>query len=602
VTGETLTGLFWNRVETSRPAPAQMVKRAGRWQTLTWQDVGQAVQEAAMGLIARGCRPGDAVALLSRTRAEWLQADLAALSAGCVTVPIYPSSTPAQIAHLVSEVGARVLIVEDAALLARALVARAAMASLEHIVVLDEDPALAGSIPSWADVRRAGRAGGDGLARSLAARIAAQRPADVATVVYTSGTTGTPKGVIQTHANHLAALRAIGQIAGVQPGDVHLLFLPLAHSFARLEALIGVHRGLVTAFAESLERLGDNLREVRPHFIFGVPRVYERAQARILDEAATATPLRRRVFEWAMEVGREASARRRAGQALSAGLRARHRLAHRAVFRRLHEAFGGRLRFAVSGGAPLPLETAEFFHAAGILIVEGYGLTEACPALTFNRIDHFKLGSVGQALPGVELKIAADGEILARGPNVATAGYLGQPGATAETFDAEGWCHTGDIGHLDDEAFLYIVDRKKELIVTSGGLNVAPQPIENDLRADRLISQAMVHGDRRPYLVALITVDPVEAERFLRARGVLAMDPQVVPRHPVLVARVGETIEQINRRVPPYARIKKFAVLAGQFTEVGGDLTPTQKLRRKAIADRHAGVIEALYGPEVAAA
>jgi long-chain acyl-CoA synthetase len=598
---DTLTGLFWARVEASGPTAAQLVKRSGRWDALTWSEVGSIVQEAAQGLISLGRRPGDAVALLCRTRAEWVHADFAILSAGCVTVPIYPSYTPEQIAYLVNDAGARTLIVEDAALLGRALAARYVMRGLEQVVVIDEQRALDGATRSWADLRRAGRSDAAALSATLASRLAAQRPEDVATIVYTSGTTGEPKGVVQTHANHVAALRAIAQIAGVKPGDVHLLFLPLAHSFARLEAFVGVHRGLVTAFAQSLDTVSDDLREVRPHFIFGVPRMYEKAEARVMAEAAAGPALRRRLVDWAFRIGGEVSRRTQASQPVPRWLRLRHGLADRAVFRRLHRAFGGRLRFAVSGGAPLPLATAQFFHAAGILIVEGYGLTEACPALTFNRIDNFKLGSVGQALPGVELRIAADGEILARGANIATRGYLNQPEATAETFDAEGWCHTGDIGHVDADGFLYITDRKKELIVTSGGINIAPQPIENRLRGDRLISQAMVYGDRRPYPVALITLDRDELVRVARAHGLLVTDVAALVRHPRILDRVGRTIEEVNRGLPSYARIKKFAVLPGPLTEEAGELTPTQKIKRKTVAGKYAASIEALYGSAAAA-
>ena len=435
---ETLAAMFWSRVETSGNDAAQLTRHEGGWRSATWSEVGEIVREIALGLLALGRARGEAVALLSRSRAEWVQADFAIFSTGCVTVPIYPTYTPEQVAYLVNDAGARSLIVEDTTQLGRLLPIRTAMPGLEQIVVIQGDAPDVPAVLDWARLRRLGRERADTLRRVLAERVASGRPDDVATIVYTSGTTGTPRGVIQTHANHLAALRSIAQIPGVEPGDVHLLFLPLAHSFARLEAFMGVHRGLVTAFAESLDTLGENLREVRPHFIFAVPRVFEKVRARILTEVDAASFPRRRVFAAAMRVGREASRREREKRPVGPALRLARRLARAAVFSRLHRALGGRLRFAVSGGAPLAPEIGEFFHAAGLLIVEGYGLTEACPALTFNRIDHFKFGSVGQPIPGVELTLAADGEILARGPNVATRGYLGQPEATAETFGPDG--------------------------------------------------------------------------------------------------------------------------------------------------------------------
>ncbi len=592
---ETLARMFWSRVETGGDRPAQMIKAEGRWRELTWSRVGETVRELALGLLALGRRPGDAVALLSRSRAEWVQADFAILSTGCLTVPIYPSYTPGQIADIVNDSEARTLIVEDAAQLAKALEVRDRMPKLGEIVVIQDDEGHAPPVLGWSDLRRLGREGAGGLKQVLAGRVAAIGPDDVGTIVYTSGTTGEPKGVVQTHANHVAALGAIAQIPGVEPGDVHLLFLPLAHAFARLEAFVGVHRGLVTAFAESLDRVGENLKEVRPHFIFAVPRVFEKVRAKILGDVAAGSAAKRRVFEWAMGVGGRVSQRVQARRPVPRRLAMAKALAHRLVFSKLHQALGGRLRFAVSGGAPLPREIAEFFHAAGILIVEGYGLTETCPALTFNRIDHFKFGSVGQALPGVELRIAADGEILARGPNVATRGYWKQPAATAEAFDADGWFHTGDIGRIDEEGFVSITDRKKDLIVTSGGINIAPQLVENMLRADPFISQAMVYGDRRPYPVALLTLDPQAVVSFARDEGILVADHPQLARHPRVLDRVARIVEAKNAELQSYARVKKFAVLPVELSEEAGEITPTQKVKRRIVAEKYRDVLESLY-------
>ena len=592
---ETLVRMFWSRVETGGDRPAQMIKAEGRWRELTWSGVGETVRELALGLLALGRRPGDAVALLSRSRAEWVQADFAILSTGCLTVPIYPSYTPGQIASIVNDSEARTLIVEDAAQLAKALEVRDRMPGLAEIVVIDSGEAHAPPVLTWAGLKRLGSAQAGALKAALADRVASIAAEDVATIVYTSGTTGEPKGVVQTHGNHMAALSAIAQIPGVEPGDVHLLFLPLAHAFARLEAFVGVHRGLVTAFAESLERVADNLKEVRPHFIFAVPRVFEKVHAKILGEVAAGSAAKRRVFRWALGVGTRASRLEQARRPLPRRLALQRRLAHRLVFSKLHAALGGRLRFAVSGGAPLGREIAEFFHAAGILIVEGYGLTETCPALTFNRIDHFKFGSVGQPLPGVELRIAADGEILARGPNVATRGYWKQPAATAEAFDADGWFHTGDIGRIDEEGFVYITDRKKDLIVTAGGINIAPQLVENMLRADPLISQAMVYGDRRPYPVALLTLDLQEVVRFARDEGILVADHPQLARHPKVLDRVARIVEATNAELQSYARVKKFAVLPAELTEEAGEITPTQKVKRRIVAEKYREAIEELY-------
>jgi long-chain acyl-CoA synthetase len=594
---DTLARMFWSRIERSPDRPAQQFKAGGVWKTITWREVGEIVREIALGLVALGRQKGDAVALLSTSRAEWVQADFAIFSAGCVTIPIYPTYPPELIAYVVNDSQARTLIVEDPAQLAKALEARPKMPGVESIVVIAGYDAAQPpeTVMTWETLRRRGREGAEAHKRTLADRVASTRPEDVATIVYTSGTTGPPRGVVQTHGNHLAAVTASKSTTPIEEGWVDLLFLPLAHSFGRLESFLGVAHGLTTAFAENIDRVGDNLKEVRPHFLFSVPRVFEKVYAKILAGVAAGSPAKRRIFGWAMGVGREVSRRQQQGQPVPRGLELRRRLAHALVFGKLHAALGGRLKWAVSGGAPLSRDIAEFFHAVGILVLEGYGLTETCPIGTFNRPQRYKFGSVGQALPGVEIKIAADGEILLHGPNIATRGYHKQPQPTAEVFEPSGWFHTGDIGRVDDDGFLYITDRKKDLIVTAGGMNIAPQNIENMLKADPFISQALVYGDRRPYPVALVTLNPDELGKFVREQGILASDPAVVVTHPRIVERVGRTIEEKNTQLQSYARVKKFAILPADFSQDGGELTPTLKVKRKVVAEKYRGVIEGLY-------
>ncbi len=593
----SLAQVFWSRVQRSADRPAQQAKRDGAWQTLTWREVGDVVREVALGLVALGRQKGDAVALLSTSRAEWTQADMAIFSAGCVTVPIYPTYPAELIAYVVNDSQARTLIVEDAGQLAKALEARPKMDGLQQIIVMTGYDARQPPeyVMTWDTLRRLGRDARAAHESTLAERVASTSAQDVATIVYTSGTTGPPKGVVQTHGNHLAALQASGQATPVEEGWVHLLFLPLAHSFARLESFLGVHHGLVTAFAENIDKVGDNLREVQPHFICSVPRVFEKVYAKILAGVEAGSPAKRKIFHWAFGVGREVSRRQQAGEPIPGVLQFKHRLAHRLVFAKLHAALGGRLRWAVSGGAPLSRDIAEFFHAAGILILEGYGLTETCPVLTFNSPDRFKFGSVGRALPGVELKIAADGEILAHGANIATRGYYKQAQATADVFEPSGWFHTGDIGHVDKDGFLFITDRKKDMIVTAGGMNIAPQNIENLLKTDPFVSQAMVYGDRKPYPVALVTINPEELVKFAREQGILAAEPQVIVKHPKIVERVERIVEEKNTQLQSYAKIKKFAVLPVDFTQDGGELTPTLKVKRKVVTEKYRSVLEDLY-------
>jgi long-chain acyl-CoA synthetase len=591
----TLASMFWHRVEQDGDRPAQQSKERGVWQTRTWRQVGEVVRELATGLLALGRKPGEAVALLSASRAEWVQADFAIFSAGCRTIPIYPTYPPDLIQYIVNDADVKTLIVEDPAQLAKVLEVQGKMDGLEQVVVIQgHQGEPSAQIMTWDGLRRLGRDNLERLKSELAGRVSAVRPEDIATIVYTSGTTGPPKGVVQTHGNHIATLESAAKMAGIADGDTHLLFLPLAHSFARLESFIGVHRGLTTAFAENIDKLRDNLPEVRPHFICSVPRVFEKVYAGVLAKAEAGSPLKKKIFHWAVGVGREVSKLQQARKPVPAGLAFKHRLAHKLVFSKLHAALGGRLRFAVSGGAPLSKEIAEFFHAAGILILEGYGLTETCPSLTFNRLDNFKFGSVGQAQPGVEIKIAPDGEILGRGANIAK-GYFKKPEATAEVFLSNGWFATGDIGRLDGDGFLYITDRKKDLIVTAGGMNVAPQNIENLLKGDPFISQVMVYGDRRPYPVALITVNPEELVKFAKEQGILDTDPAALAKHPKVVERVSRIVEDRNGELQSYAKIKKFAILPADFTVENGLLTPTLKVKRKVITDKHRELLDSLY-------
>jgi len=593
---QSLARMFWHRVEKSAGSPAQKFKQQGTWKTLTWREVGNAVRDLAAGLVTLGRRPGDAVGILSTSRAEWVQADFAIFSAGCVTIPIYPTYPPDLIEYIVNDAGVKTLIVEDPTQLAKVLEVDKAMPGLEQIVIMQ---GYEGREPSprrftWEALRRLGREKADSLKAELANRVDGIKRDDVATIVYTSGTTGPPKGVVQTHGNHLSALESAAQTTSIAEGDVHLLFLPLAHSFARLESFIGVHRGLCTAFAESIDKLRENLPETQPHFICSVPRVFEKVYAGAMARAEGGSPVKRKIFNWALAVGKEVSRLKQANRPVPTALALKYKLAEKLVFSKMQAALGGRLRFAVSGGAPLSREIAEFFHAAGILILEGYGLTETCPVLTNNREDAYKFGSVGRPVPGVDVKIAADGEILGRGGNIAK-GYFKKTEATREVFLEDGWFATGDIGRFDEDGFLFITDRKKDLIVTAGGMNIAPQNIENLLKGDPFISQVMVHGDRRPYPVALITLNPEELAKFAREQGIMAGDPSVLAKHPKVVERVQRTVDHKNSELQSYAKIKKFVILPEDFTVENGALTPTLKVKRKVISERHRPVLDALY-------
>ena len=593
---DTLANLFWSRVDKSADKPAQMFKQGGTWKTLTWREVGEAVREVALGLITLGRSKGDTIALLSSSRAEWVQADFAIFSVGGITVPVYPSYPPDLIAYIVNDSGARTIFVEDATQLAKVLEVREKMPALEHVIVMTgyDAPQPPKAVMTWQTLRRLGRDNAEAHKSTLAERVTATRPDDLASIVYTSGTTGPPKGVMQTHGNHIAAQASGQKSTPVQEGWVHLLFLPLAHSFARLESFLGVNHGLTTAFAENLDKMRENLVEVKPHFICSVPRVFEKVYAGVLAKAAAGSGLKQKIFHWAVGVGRDVSRHQQRGQPVPTMLELKRKIAHKLVFSKLHAGLGGRLQWAISGGAPLSRDIAEFFHAAGILILEGYGLTETCPVGTFNRPDKFKFGSVGQALEGIELKIAADGEILFRGPNIAR-GYFKQPEATAEVFESGGWFHTGDIGRLDEEGFLFITDRKKDLIVTAGGKKVAPQPIEGLLKLNKFITNAVLLGDRRKFPIALLVPNFERLEAWAKSAGLGWQSREELVALPQVEEQLASEVKKNLRDLAQFEVPKRFLVLARDFSIESGELTPKMSVRRKIVEQHYADAIERLY-------
>ncbi len=619
----TLIEMFQRRVERSRGRPALRHKAGGQWRSLSWGDWGRAAREIAGGLLDLGLAPGDRLALLAQTRVEWALCDAGAMMAGAVVVPIYPSSLPDQIEHIVRDSGATLIVAEDPHQLDKLLEMKSDLAHIEKVVllsdraelerpdregrttvpladVLPDDSPVRDWVLSLDQLRERGRALLEDAPRRLTAIADELDPQQAATIIYTSGTTGVPKGVVLTHANLVFECGAVEDLLDLGEADEQLLFLPLAHSLARSILWAGVAIGFTTSFAESFTALPANLGEVRPTILVAVPRVLEKAHARAQSslEAARKQPVARRAVDWALAHGRE----RAAGQG---GRLARitDRLADKLLFERVRGAFGGRVRFLISGGAPLAADIAEFFHVAGVTVLEGYGLTETCGAATCTRPDAVRFGAVGQPLPGVELRIASDGEILIRGGNV-MKGYFNHPEATAEVLDQEGWFHTGDIGRIDEQGSLSITYRKKDIIVTAGGKNVAPQNLENELKGGcPLISQAVVVGDRRKYLVALVTLNADAARDWVtggRLPGAadLVDDMERFSRHPEVVGAIKGCVDQLNRKLPSHETIKRFAVLPSDFTQESGELTPSLKVKRKVVVERHGDQIERLYREE----
>jgi long-chain acyl-CoA synthetase len=617
--------MFSNRVERSGHQVALRRKQDGRWQPSTWRDWDRAAREIAGGLIAAGVAPGDRVVLLANTRQEWVECDVGIIFAGACTVPIYPSSTPEQCEYIINDCGASVVIVEDPHQLEKLLDAdvRAKLDRVRRVIYMSdtghlEKPDKRGrtsvkldeALPpghrdrDWASSLAALRQSG---AQWLAANASALDdirgkigPKDVFTIVYTSGTTGPPKGVVLTHGNFVFECDALQGLLGLTPGDEQVLFLPLAHIFARILEWTSIEIGCATAFAEGVPQLISNMQEVRPTFVGAVPRVYEKAFVKIQSsfEDKRKKPISRLIIDWALAQGRKRSESQQHGETPDGfGIR----MADRLVFEKVRNTFGGRLKFFISGGAPLAREIAEFFHCAGVLVLEGYGLTETTAATHLNRPDNYKFGTVGPAVPGVEVKIAADGEILVRGKNIMRE-YYGKPEATAEVLEQDGWFHTGDIGEIDDKGRLRITDRKKDIIVTAGGKNVAPQNLESALKAQcPYVSQVMVHGDQRKFLSALVTLNEETIAPWARDQGVAFSQPSELAKKPQVRSLIEGEIKKLNATLPSYESIKKFEILDRDFDQATGELTPTLKVKRKFVGEKYKAILDGFYANDKSA-
>jgi long-chain acyl-CoA synthetase len=563
------------------------------------------VRDLAFGLSSLGVGSGDRVVIMSESRPEWLCADFAILTLGAVTVPVYATLTPGQARYIIQDAGARIAFVSTAEQLEKLQRIRHELPSLEAIVTFVDMEHASTSVLTLAAVAARGHArlmGEWGAGREFRDRARAIRPEQLATIIYTSGTTGEPKGVMLSHRNLISNLLAGHTIVPVTHEDVSLSFLPLSHSFERLVSYVYLAHGVTIVFAESMDTVGRDLPIVRPTVMTGVPRVYEKFHARILERGHALPQPRRTLFQWGVKV---AHARARAeGQGGRAGaiLALEAAVAERLVFSKIRDSVGGRLWCLVSGSAPLPLHTAEFFHGIGLTITEGYGLTETSPIVSANPIDAPRLGTVGQPIPGVEVQIADDGEILVRGPNV-MMGYYNKPQETAAVLK-DGWFRTGDIGAIDGEGYLRITDRKKDLLVTSGGKKVAPQPIEAVLKRSPLVAEVVLLGDRRRFISALIVPDFTALERRMKDLGRSPAGPSggesgderaELVRRADVVALYDEIVEALNLELSQFERIKKFRLLPREFTIESGELTPTMKVKRKAVELNRAAEIEELY-------
>ncbi len=586
--------LFWDRVAAT-PGREAFRKPAGDgWTSYTWQETGERVRDLAAGLLALGIQPEDRVGIASSTRVEWIFADLAIMSAGAATTTIYPTTPSADVSFILSDSDSRAVFAEDDAQIAKIREHRAELPSLEKVITFDGTPD-GEFVITLDELAEQGRKLLADRPNAVEKASAAVGPETLATVMYTSGTTGRPKGVRLVNDCWVYEGVAVASTGILRPDDVQYLWLPLSHSFGKVLLATQLAVGMSSAVDGEISRLVENLAVVRPTFMAGAPRIFEKVYARVLASVEEEGGLKLKIFNWAFAVGKQYSAEDRAGRKPSALLAARQRIADRLVFSKLRKRFGGQIRFFVSGAAPLSKDIAEWFHAAGIVILEGYGLTESSAGTFVNRPGNPRLGTVGQVFGGTEVRIAEDGEVLLRGPGV-MRGYHNLPEETAEALDPDGWLHTGDVGELDDEGFLRITDRKKDLIKTSGGKYVAPQHLEVLFKAVcPYVSQIVVHGDQRNYCTALIAVDSEAIVPWAEHNGLADLPYEALVQRSELREMLAAHVKELNDRLARWETIKDFVVLPTDLTIESGELTPSLKVKRRVVEQKYGDLLDGMY-------
>lgn len=588
----TLTALFFEAMDRLRDRPVMFrTKRKGVWLDVSPAVFEEQVHDASVGLRDLGLNPGDRVALLSENRPEWAAIDFATLTAGLTNVPVYPTLPASQTEFILRNAQVAVVCLSTKTQLAKVREIRSRLPDLRHIVVFDT---LEGDdVIPFPTLLARGQAARDRYPE-WRTRALGTAPDDLATIIYTSGTTGEPKGVMLTHGNIAANVDSVRSLLDVRPGDECLSFLPLSHIFERTGGhYVMIAGGVLINYAKGVETVAGDMVSCRPQIMTSVPRVYEKMFERVTD-AATATPWKARIFRWVRSVADRWTERRLSGRRVGPILALEHRLADRLVFRKLRDKTGGRIRYFISGGAPLAPDIGRFFYAAGLPIMEGYGLTETAPVLSVNTLEAPRFGTVGRPVKGVEIRIAEDGEILARGPNI-MSGYYQNEAATAEVLSADGWFQTGDIGHLDDDGFLHITDRKKDIIVTAGGKNIAPQPIENLLKTSIWIANAVMLGDRRKFPIMLLVPEFERLRAWASHEGIPALDDEELARRPEILAKMELEAKKHFRELAQFEVPKKFLVLPRDFSIEREELTPKLSVRRRTVEDNYREEIAALY-------
>jgi long-chain acyl-CoA synthetase len=589
---ETITDIYAQTMERHSNREAQSAKINGKWETWTWNQVGRKVRALAAALIELGVQPGDRVALLSENRPEWVWADLAILSIGALNVPVYPTLTPAQIAYILSDCQAKVAFASSAVQLAKLQEASAEIPSLQTLVHFDDLPSSNGA-RSLDSLLLLGEERLSAHENELNTRRAAITPETLSSIIYTSGTTGNPKGVMLTHRNFASNATSVTAIIGITHEDSCLSFLPLSHVLERVAYYVFLYSGAKINYAESIDTVAQNLTEVSPTFMVSVPRLFEKIRARVIDTMAQAGGVKKALFDWGLRVGAEYHGIKAQGQEPGPMLGLEYKMADKLVFSKVRARTGGRLRYCISGGAPLSKEVGLFFQVIGLTILEGYGLTESSPVISCNRPTANKIGTVGLPITNVEVKIAEDGEVLARGPNI-MVGYYNNSEATKEAIDADGWLHTGDIGTLDADGFLAITDRKKEILVMSNGKNVAPAPIENLLITSPYIAQAVLIGDNRNFISALIAPNFETLGRWVKEHDVHG-NPSDWITHDKVKELIRKEIDRLTVDFARYEHVKEFHLLREELTQDKDELSPKLSYKRRVILKNYASHIEAMY-------
>jgi long-chain acyl-CoA synthetase len=594
---DTLNDIYTHTLTIDRPAVMQY-KKDDRWIDVSLPEFRDKVRWFSTALRTLGVKPGDRVAILSENRPEWTMADFAILAAGAVSVPIYPTLLGWQIEYIINDSGSVAVLTSNDEQLQKIQEIRSHCPCINNVIVCDAPgnlPATVKTFDAMVDIGRkeeekVGRARFDELLKH-------PKKDDLATLVYTSGTTGNPKGAMLTHGNIASNVRTCAQLIPLRPGDTALSILPLSHILERMVDFVYLFRGTIIAYAESVLKVADNLGEVKPHVFAAVPRLFEKMRTRILDNVAIAPPARQKIFRWALGVAEQRLPYVVEEKPMPPGMKIKSTVADKLVFKKIHQRLGGRVRFVLSGGAPLSAELASFFIGAGVQIFEGYGLTETSPVISVNIPGKRRLGAVGPIIPGVEVKIAADGEILTRGPHV-MKGYWNNPEATAQAIDGEGWFHTGDIGEVDRDGFLHITDRKKDIIINAYGKNIAPQPLEALLKSSPYIGTPVLIGDRRKYLVAVIVPNFEKLERDASSMGLTFQTRDQLVANDKVRTMIQDEIDRFNKNLDRQEKIRRFALLSRDFTIDEDEITPSLKVKRKTIDKKYKGMIDQMYVDE----